>query len=232
MVATPMSFAAAAFEKDGRNIVIGTDRRWCEVLGDGSYTPCDKDALKCFRLNDNVALAITGMAKSMLELLALIYKDESIAETPHSEIKQVGCRGIPAHLGLGDVANMIDDSILPVVGRLRDTPYENCFGVIAAGRLTGKPTICHWGEDTAWKRLALNHPSPPACSLPPELREPKLRASWKPKLDKRLTVLGLPAHIRIGDAIKLLGEDESIVSANARPLLRSMHVGFSELPAA
>jgi len=92
-----MSFAAAAFDSRGTDVVLGADSRWCEILDDDSFIPRYEDAIKCRRLRCDIGLAFTGLFGCFRSMLAGLYRDSNLAQMRPKELREaIGERDIPS----------------------------------------------------------------------------------------------------------------------------------------
>lgn len=227
-----MSFAAAAYDSRGSDIVIGADRRWCHIMEDGTLIPCDENAAKCFRLRDDIGLAFSGLSNRLLMILAGLHEDDSLRSAPISEIEGITeNRSVRRSLDYAAIVALLNEMMPDLLQEIPGVnPIQDGFGVFLAGRdsQSGRPLVTHWSKDTDWASEGFPYPCSPMCIRPPETLDPEVWRIYKPGVDAKLNAPGLPPAIRIRNVISSLGRDERIVSVNAQALIRSLRNHFQK----
>ncbi|MCX6091600.1 MAG: hypothetical protein NTX23_01830 [Candidatus Bipolaricaulota bacterium] len=151
-----MSFATAEYLRGGKDILIGTDRRWC-CGPDDALVVHDDNGLKSLDLNSDVGVAFTGRAAVMAKVFAELYEDASLLSVEPSEVfKILEARDHILGMNTQEIVLALDRIVPGVVGSFVDRQE---FSIILAGKRGKKPTM-YWWEDKQLKgqeNLLRNH---------------------------------------------------------------------------
>jgi len=143
-----MSFAIAEYDNGGKDILVATDRRWVSGTT-GSYTIVDDKGLKSIDLNKSMAIAFTGQAQIMAEIVGRLYQDPSLLQFSHRDaLKRLEERSHSLDMNLGEIVTCLDE----IVPRSLDTlgiGYN--LSIILAGN-SGKDLVMYgWSKETKWR---------------------------------------------------------------------------------
>jgi|GEM_PF-6061981 len=151
-----MSFAAAEYVRNGKDILIGTDRRWC-CGPDDALVVCSDNGLKSLALNRDVGVAFTGRAAVMAKVFAGLYEDDSLLSVEPSEVFEIlESRDHILGMNTQEIVLALDRIVPGVVGSLVG---RQKFSIILAGKHGKKPTMYWWeGEQLEGREnLLRNH---------------------------------------------------------------------------
>ena len=142
-----MSFAIGIFDKRGKDILLGVDRRW--VDGDvGNYTIRTDCGTKSIALNKRTALAFTGHAEVIAKIVSRLYNDKTLEQEGIDVLKELEQSRARLSKPSIEIEKRLN-SIIPDVWREYN---EYCdLSVIMAGRISRKPVIVWWAAESDWK---------------------------------------------------------------------------------
>ena len=226
-----MSFAAAVYDAKGKDVVIGTDRRWCtapDFRFNNCFSPIREDAVKCLRLSPSVGIAFTGAASLIRSVLARVYADPSIERMDELEVGELlEGRDIDGGPGLEAIRAALDSFVGHLMAEVAWTRAANDLSIFLAGRNeAGRAHVVYWCASTQWRGCDYPHAKKAVRTLPPECE------TWEEtgrEADKRLDAFALPPALRIKNAVHYLGGNDLVVSVNAECILRPLARGFRRL---
>ena len=170
IIVSGMSFAIGMFDKNGQDVILGVDQRWVDGEA-GRFTLLKDAGLKSIDLNAGSALAFTGHAKLMAEIIGRLYDDDSLfSDAPHKYInvlEEVERREYPLKGTTSDFEQLINE-IVPDVRREYDDRYR--LSLILTGKINEELVIVWWAEESNWlgNRNTYDRDTPYIATLPPE----------------------------------------------------------------
>lgn len=215
-----MSFAIAEYIKHGKDIIIATDSRW--VSGSlGSYVIEDDNGLKNLDLGPKAAIAFTGHARAMAEIMRDLYDDDSLLDAPQRDaLKRLESRPHDLGLDLGSIVSRLNE-IIPHKLCVLGAGYQ--LSVILAGIVDDMPTMYWWAEETHWE--ARENPvnaNPRVRTLPPEAT---LGSALQQHADQILDGHGSPAA-RIRRTVKFFSNRTDVESVGGGCVMRQYSKDF------
>jgi hypothetical protein len=231
-----MSFAAALYDLKKKDVVIGTDRRWCcppDVRFNNCYHSVAENAVKCLRLERDIGIAFTGSSSLIRSVLSTVYGDITI--TTMDELKfgeLLEGRDISGSPSLSGVAALIDSVVPGLMQAAVGAAAEGDLSIFLAGKngMTGDPHVIYWCKSTTWHGRPYPMAAEALRTLPPECASTR---DYKEKLTKEVDAIlrdqDTPAIARIKNAISHLARQEHVVSVNGEWIVRSLKHEFVRL---
>lgn len=216
-----MSFAIAEYVNRRRDIVMAADGRWINEDG-GIYSIVDDAGLKSIDLGPCMAVAFTGHARVMAEIVRDLYDDQSLLDLPHRNALKL-LEAKPHNLASSMETVVTDlNSIVPRVLNRLGPGYR--LSMTLAGRGEHGLTMYSWAEETRW--IGRENPltaSSRLRTLPPEAA---IGTAIQKRVDMVLDGHGT-ARQRIQRAVRLMGDSNEVRSVGGECVFRLFSKRFA-----
>ena len=226
-----MSIAIVMAGFRGRGALVGSDRRWCDPVPGGGYTPSSEEATKNVLLSPTLCIAFVGASWAMREVLVRLFRDRSLLSIPAQDVgSALEGRYAPPDMNMDKVSTMLDMLVPSVVQAMQETDAEDDLGVLLASVVPDAdgnwaPLARYWSSETGWKRHDHNLLDRPLRALPGDCT---LQEELRKGVDVILDDVVLHPRERIERSIAWLAGQRGVVTVNRHCLIRRLPASHRE----